>query len=108
MTDLLGTIMRGTADSTVEMRRTYRTAPQDLWEAVTSPERAARWLGELTGELHLVHSGLEHVSDTGHAAGWEVHLDQLAAGVPEGDRSDRWAGWAELQRRYAAQLDASR
>jgi len=45
--------------------------------------------------LVLVHSGLTHGEDVGHAAGWEVYLRDLAAhleGTPaeEGDWFERW------------------
>lgn len=32
-------------------RRTYATDPADLWDAVTDPERLARWFLPVTGEL---------------------------------------------------------
>lgn len=35
----------------VTFRRRYPTSPDDLWDALTTPERAARWLGVLRGDL---------------------------------------------------------
>ena len=35
----------------VTFRRLYATTPDDLWRAVTEPERARRWLGSLHGDL---------------------------------------------------------
>lgn len=166
MTDLLATIVRHENTSIVELHRLYRTEPDDLWDALVSPERAARWLGEVTGELHegghylivfdesdptalvkgeirrcvpgqelevtwqapgdgvsvvklqltpteggtdlhLVHSGLDQASDTGHAAGWQVHLDQLANGIHDDDWSDQWDAWKPLQEAYSRKLSAS-
>lgn len=45
------TVTDGTAQ--VEFRRVYPTTPADLWEAVTSPERARRWVGALHGDLRV-------------------------------------------------------
>lgn len=33
--------------------RTYDTTVEDLWEAITTPERIARWFGSVEGELRL-------------------------------------------------------
>jgi uncharacterized protein YndB with AHSA1/START domain len=33
--------------------RTYSTTPEDLWQAVTDPERIQRWLLPVSGELRL-------------------------------------------------------
>ena len=35
----------------VTTRRTYATTPADLWEALTDPNRIARWFMPITGEL---------------------------------------------------------
>jgi uncharacterized protein YndB with AHSA1/START domain len=37
----------------VRMARTYRTDADDLWEAITTPERIARWFLPVTGDLRL-------------------------------------------------------
>ncbi|WP_420175025.1 SRPBCC domain-containing protein [Luteococcus sp. OSA5] len=51
--------------------------------------------------LHLTHTGLSGPgSGTGHAAGWQVHLEQLAAGLADDDWADRWEDWPTLQRAY--------
>lgn len=55
-------------------------------------------------EMHLVHKGLSDKSDTGHAAGWQVHLDQLAGGLAKDDWSDKWDQWETLQKQYAERL----
>ncbi|MFI8825103.1 SRPBCC family protein [Streptomyces sp. NPDC053431] len=43
-------VAAGHAD-TVLLRRTYETAAEDLWEALTSAERLGRWFLPVTGEL---------------------------------------------------------
>jgi uncharacterized protein YndB with AHSA1/START domain len=49
MTDF-GTVRRDGDFGAVRFERVYAAAPEDLWDAWTSPERISRWLGaELTG-----------------------------------------------------------
>ncbi|GAB3767227.1 uncharacterized protein YndB with AHSA1/START domain [Nocardioides ginsengisegetis] len=36
----------------VRVEDVYDTGIADLWEACTTPERLARWIAEVTGELH--------------------------------------------------------
>lgn len=43
----------GAATRIVVARRTYGTGQQDLWDAVTNPERLPRWFLPVTGELRL-------------------------------------------------------
>ncbi|AVT39264.1 SRPBCC family protein [Plantactinospora sp. BB1] len=38
---------------TVLLRRTYDTSMDDLWDAVTNPERLPRWFAPVTGEFKL-------------------------------------------------------
>ena len=38
---------------TVRMRRTYRAAPEELWDALTDPERMKRWFMPVTGDLRV-------------------------------------------------------
>lgn len=162
MQNLFGSIQRSNETSTIVMRRTIKTSPQDAWDAIVTPQRCARWLGAVSGDLQpggkyritfddsdptalvegevlrcipaselvvtwqapgdepsqvtvvllpagdstellLTHSGLRATSsDTGHAAGWQVYLDQLAAGLEVNDWSDRWSAWGDLKRAYEA------
>ena len=37
----------------VTAMRTYGTSPEDLWDAITRPERLARWFSTVTGDLRL-------------------------------------------------------
>lgn len=38
---------------TLRVEETYDTGLDDLWDACTSPERLARWIAEVTGELRV-------------------------------------------------------
>ena len=40
-------------NAAVVLRRTYPAAVADVWDALTSPERIARWFLPVTGDLHL-------------------------------------------------------
>ena len=43
----------GRPATAVTLAQTYATDLEDLWEAVTNPQRIPRWLGPITGELRL-------------------------------------------------------
>ena len=36
---------------TIELRCHYDAHPDDVWDALTSPERLSRWLGPVSGDL---------------------------------------------------------
>jgi len=44
---------RGKVRRVVSASRTFATSPVDLWDAITQPERLARWFGSVSGDLHL-------------------------------------------------------
>src|SRR5688572_13765474 len=44
---------QGKVRRVVSASRTFATSPEDLWEAVTKPERLARWFGAVSGDLRL-------------------------------------------------------
>jgi uncharacterized protein YndB with AHSA1/START domain len=48
---LTGVLRRDGAHAAVTFRREYRASAEDLWDALTAPERLRRWLGEVTGDL---------------------------------------------------------
>ncbi|MBW0255706.1 SRPBCC family protein [Cellulomonas sp. PS-H5] len=48
--DSLGALRLG-GEASVTFRRRYPTDAADLWDAVTTPERLARWLGPVHGDL---------------------------------------------------------
>jgi uncharacterized protein YndB with AHSA1/START domain len=37
----------------VSIRRSYDATPEDVWEAVTHPDRLARWFSPVSGELRV-------------------------------------------------------
>jgi len=137
----------------------YDTDIDDLWSALTDPERLARWIAEVEGDLHLggefrarftstwegtgrveacerprrlmvvtrqagktdeqsieatltadgnqtilviEERGLpvEHLA--GYGAGWQVHLEDLAAALAGRERCDIKARWDELTPAYQA------
>jgi uncharacterized protein YndB with AHSA1/START domain len=43
----------GKSRRVVAAARTYATTPEDVWEAITRPERLARWFSTVTGDLRL-------------------------------------------------------
>lgn len=57
----LGAVDRKVSDRThegkirrvVSASRNFATSPEDLWEAITEPERLARWFGVVSGDLRL-------------------------------------------------------
>ena len=64
---LLGTLSRTPSGCAVRFERDYATDAADLWDAVTSPPRVARWLAEVSGDLRP--GGTVHVHfDDGTAA----------------------------------------
>ncbi|HKE74975.1 MAG TPA: SRPBCC family protein [Acidimicrobiales bacterium] len=59
--DELATVRRSVGDATlpggdakvVALERTYPAEPEDVWDAITTPERVARWFLPVTGDLRL-------------------------------------------------------
>jgi uncharacterized protein YndB with AHSA1/START domain len=64
---LLGTLSTADGKGVVTMRDRFSTDIEDLWSALTDPDRLARWLGEFDGELRLGGHYRAHY----HASGWE-------------------------------------
>ena len=66
-TGLVGTISAiGNGRGAVRMEDLYDTGIDDLWSALTSPERLARWIGVVSGDLRV--GGAIHARFT---SGWE-------------------------------------
>lgn len=160
MTDRIIAAARPYGDTAlVHVEDVYPTTPEDLWAAITEPERLARWLAEVSGDLvvggaftirftsswegtgtvdvceaphRLVVTTTEDdggstelearitpegdgarlvVEDRGlpvdaapfHAAGWQVHLEDLAAALAGRATSDWSARWHELMPLYRAE-----
>ena len=51
--DVTGVLTRTPGGVTVRFERAYPTSPEDLWASLTEPERVARWLGPLYGDLRV-------------------------------------------------------
>jgi uncharacterized protein YndB with AHSA1/START domain len=51
--DVWGVLTPGETGVTVRFERRYATTPEDLWACVTTPERLARWLGPVYGDLRV-------------------------------------------------------
>ena len=157
MTDQILAGVRAEADrATVHVEDVYDTSVEDLWAAVTEPDRLARWIAEVSGDLRLgggfrirftsswdglgsvlacepphrlmvatrEESGSETViealvSQEGdrarlvveerglpvddapyHAAGWQVHLEDLGAMLAGREPSDWRTRWTELKPAY--------
>jgi uncharacterized protein YndB with AHSA1/START domain len=50
---LLGTLRYENGSGTVRMEDVYDTDIGDLWSAIVEPERLARWVAEVTGDLRV-------------------------------------------------------
>lgn len=44
-------VRRDEESVTVTIDRTYPTDPEDVWDAITTPERIARWFAPISGDL---------------------------------------------------------
>jgi uncharacterized protein YndB with AHSA1/START domain len=66
-TRILGTLRTADGQAMVRMEDRYDTDIQDLWSAITDPERLARWLGTVEGDLRLGGALRAHF----FASGWE-------------------------------------
>jgi uncharacterized protein YndB with AHSA1/START domain len=49
---VLGTLRTADGAGVVRIEDRYDTDVEDLWSALTDPERLARWYGEVEGDLH--------------------------------------------------------
>jgi uncharacterized protein YndB with AHSA1/START domain len=58
--------------NTLLIRRTYDATPEDVWDALTDPERLVRWFLPITGDLRV--GGRYHLE--GNASGEIVHCDE--------------------------------
>ena len=52
-TDVVGSMREVDGAGVVRVESVYATSAEDLWEALTTPERLARWLGEVSGDLRV-------------------------------------------------------
>jgi uncharacterized protein YndB with AHSA1/START domain len=52
-TRILGSLRSADGAGIVRIEDRYDTDIDDLWSAITDPDRLARWFGEVDGELSL-------------------------------------------------------
>jgi uncharacterized protein YndB with AHSA1/START domain len=50
---ILGSLRSADGKGVVRMEDRFDTDIDDLWSALTEPERLAHWIGEVSGELRL-------------------------------------------------------
>ncbi|WP_052068120.1 SRPBCC family protein [Rhodococcoides fascians] len=81
---------------TIEIRRRYDAGIDDVWSALTDPDRVARWLAAVSGDLRLGGK---------FALGSGEHGEILACDAPHlvkvtwmfGPKADAWPGTSEVQ-----------
>lgn len=64
---IIGRVGKTDGAGTVRLEDSFATTPEDLWDALTDPDRLARWYGEVSGDLrpggefavHIVGAGLD-------------------------------------------------
>jgi uncharacterized protein YndB with AHSA1/START domain len=149
----------GTGTGAVRMEDRYDTDIDDLWSALTDPQRLARWIGDFDGDLRLggefrarftsswegpgrvdvceaphrllvtmepgtadetvieaqlavdgaqtrlviEERGLPVDALPAHGAGWQAHVEDLAAHLAGRERADWRTRWAELAPSYREQ-----
>jgi uncharacterized protein YndB with AHSA1/START domain len=152
----LGTLRAADGTGIVRLEDRFRTDIDDLWSALTVPQRLARWIGDVEGDLRLggefrarftsSWEGLgrvdvcepprrllvtmepgtqdetvieaELVADgeqtrlvieerglpvdalPGHGAGWQAHVEDLAAHLAGREPADWRTRWTELRPTY--------
>jgi uncharacterized protein YndB with AHSA1/START domain len=158
---VVGTIQAEGSTGLVRMQDRYDTGIEDLWSAVTTPDRLARWVADVTGDLRLggtFHAtftsgwdgpgrvdvcaaphhlqltmspgtaeetvieaqlsvdgdgtrlvveerGLPRAELPAHGAGWQVHVEDLAAHLAGRERGDWHERWVALSPGYREQAD---
>lgn len=98
-----GTLPAGEA-YTIELRRRYPAQIDDVWDAITNPERLQRWLKPVSGDLRL---GGKYELEGGE------HGEILACDPPRlltvswlyGPDADAWPGTSEVRVRLAPGSD---
>ena len=161
-THVVGTLGSVDGAGVVRMEDHYDTGIDDLWSALTDPQRLARWIADVEGDLRVggefrasFTSGWEGsgrvdvcepprrlrvimapgqkdqtvieaelvaeggqtslvVEERGlpldelaaHGAGWQAHVEDLAAHLARRERTDWRTRWTQLTPAYRAQADA--
>ncbi|MFD4402083.1 SRPBCC domain-containing protein [Nocardia sp. NPDC058499] len=81
---------------TVEVRRRYDAQIEDLWDAITSPERLRRWLQPVTGDLRLGGKFELGSGEHGEILGCEPPR-LLKVSWLYGPDADAWPGTSEVE-----------
>ena len=68
----------------VQMEGLFDTDPADLWDAMTDPQRLARWIAEVEGDLRV--GGVVQARFTSGWDGARTHRDLRPSASP--DRAD--------------------
>jgi uncharacterized protein YndB with AHSA1/START domain len=66
-TRILGSLRSGDGTGVVRVEDRFDTDVDDMWSAITDPDRLARWIGEVEGDLRLGGEFRAHF----FASGWE-------------------------------------
>jgi len=66
---LLGSLRSADGAGVVRIEDRYDTDIDDLWSAITDPDRLARWFGEVAGELSPGGEFRVHIADAGARIG---------------------------------------
>ena len=68
-TRILGSLRSADGAGIVRIEDRYDTDIDDLWSAITDPDRLARWFGDVDGELSLGGEFRVHIADAGERTG---------------------------------------
>ena len=68
-TRILGSLRSADGAGVVRIEDRYDTDIDDLWSAITDPDRLARWFGEVDGELSQRGEFRVHIADAGERTG---------------------------------------
>ena len=68
-TRILGSLRSADGAGIVRIEDRYDTDIDDLWSAITDPDRLARWFGDVDGELSLGGKFRVHIADAGERTG---------------------------------------
>jgi uncharacterized protein YndB with AHSA1/START domain len=156
-----GTLLAAHGKGIVRMEDRYDTSIEDLWSALTDPQRLARWVAEVSGDfrpggdlrasftsswegagrvdkcepprrllltldpgheretvieaelfaegdqtrLVIEERGLPLTELAAHGAGWQVHVEDLAAYLEGRERVDWRQRWMEITPSYRVRAD---
>ena len=91
-TRILGSLRSADGAGIVRIEDRYDTDIDDLWSAITDPDRLARWFGEVDGELSLGGEFRVQIADAGERTGQVEACDapqRLSVTTRETDESYR-------------------